>query len=165
MPFKFFVISVRDDGSSAEELNSFLQSHRVLSVDRKWVDQGLDSFWSICVDYHVGGTDGGSRSKRSRSKDYKDILSPEDFSHYAVLRELRKELAEKEGVPVYTIFTNEQLAQIVQAKPLSKTELKSIEGIGDARTEKYGESILTKLFELTEGEKNETGGESVSEDH
>ena len=31
------------------ELNSFLQSHRVLSVERRWVDQGSQSFWAICI--------------------------------------------------------------------------------------------------------------------
>ena len=51
MPFKFFAVPARDDGTAAEELNSFLQSHRILAVDRRWVDQGVDSFWAICVDY------------------------------------------------------------------------------------------------------------------
>ena len=116
MPFKFFTVPVRDDGNAAEELNSFLLSHRILAVDRRWVDQGTDSFWAICIDYLVGPGSSSPRSSSSkpRGKDYKEILSPEDFSQFAVLRELRKELAQQEGVPVYTIFTNEQLAQIVQ---------------------------------------------------
>ena len=29
----------------------FLRSHRVLAVDRRWVEQGSESFWSFCVDY------------------------------------------------------------------------------------------------------------------
>ena len=53
--------------------------------------------------------------------------------------------AEKEGVPVYTIFTNEQLAQMVQKKVNSKVGLKEIEGVGDARVEKYGEALMQML--------------------
>jgi hypothetical protein len=45
MPFQFFTVPVRDDGNAADELNSFLHSHRILAIDRRWVDQGNDSFW------------------------------------------------------------------------------------------------------------------------
>ena len=51
MPLRFFVIPIRDDGAAADALNAFLRGCRVLAVDRRWVDQGADSFWSICVDY------------------------------------------------------------------------------------------------------------------
>ena len=127
------MVPVRDDGHAAEDLNSFLQSHRILAVDRRWVDQGNDSFWAICVDCHVGGETSLTNRRRARGKDYKEILSPEDFSPFAALRELRKELAGQEGIPVYTIFTNEQLTQIVQTKARSKSDLKKIEVVGVAR--------------------------------
>ena len=45
--------------------------------------------------------------------DYKEILKSEDFAVFARLRDLRKEIAQAEAVPVYTVFTNEQLAQLV----------------------------------------------------
>jgi hypothetical protein len=32
-------------------LNGFLASHRVLSVDRRFVPEGERSFWSFCVDF------------------------------------------------------------------------------------------------------------------
>jgi superfamily II DNA helicase RecQ len=54
-------------------------------------------------------------------------------------------VAEKEGVPVYTVLTNEQLAQMVQKKVSSKAGLKEIEGVGEARVEKYGEAVLRVL--------------------
>jgi HRDC domain len=47
------------------------------------------------------------------------------------LRSLRKELAQTEAVPVYTLFTNEQLAQMVQRRYQSKSDLGQIEGVGD----------------------------------
>ena len=54
MPFKFFHIPVRDAAAAEEALNTFLGNHPVLSIDRRWVDQGTDSFWSFCVDYYEG---------------------------------------------------------------------------------------------------------------
>ena len=38
------------------------------------------------------------------------MLKPEEFEVFSRLREWRKAAAEKEGVPVYTVLTNEQLA-------------------------------------------------------
>jgi len=113
--YRFFTISVRDEGPAAADLNGFLRSRRVLSVDRRWVDQGSESFWSFCVDYleSSGGATGGAppgRNGTNRGKvDYRDVLSPEDFAVFARLRQARKEIAQADAVPVYTIFTNEQL--------------------------------------------------------
>jgi superfamily II DNA helicase RecQ len=43
--------------------------------------------------------------------DYKDILTPEEFTLFSKLREVRKKLAEENGLPVYAVCTNEQLAR------------------------------------------------------
>ena len=77
--------------------------------------------------------------------DYKELLKPEEFEVFSRLREWRKATAEKEGIPVYTVLTNEQLAQMVRKKVSSKAGLKEIEGIGEARVEKYGEAVLREL--------------------
>ena len=77
--------------------------------------------------------------------DYKEVLKPEEFEVFSRLREWRKAAAEKEGVPVYTVLTNEQLAQMVQKKVSTKAALKEIEGVGEARVEKYGEAVLRVL--------------------
>jgi superfamily II DNA helicase RecQ len=74
--------------------------------------------------------------------DYKELLKPEEFQVFSRLRDWRKAVAEKEGVPVYTVLTNEQLAQIVQKRINTKAGLKEIEGVGEARVEKYGEAVL-----------------------
>lgn len=51
MALKFFTVPVNDAGGTEAALNLFLQSHRVLSIDRRWVDLGALSFWALCVDY------------------------------------------------------------------------------------------------------------------
>ena len=49
-------------------------------------------------------------------------------------------MAQIEAVPVYALFTNEQLAQIVQRRCRSRNDLAGIEGIGENKIEKYGDS-------------------------
>jgi len=148
MAFKFFTVPIQDSGRAEGELNGFLRSHKVLSVDRRWVEQGPSSFWSFCVDYletSSGGTGDGRPAGQRGKVDYKEVLSTEDFAVFARLRELRKEIAQAEAVPVYTIFTNEQLAQMVQARVQDKAALEKIAGVGDARLDKYGARMLEVL--------------------
>ena len=121
MAFKFFTVPIQNSEAAEAELNGFLGSHKILSVDRRWVDQGSASFWSFCVDYLDSAGAGAPGQPRGRGKiDYREVLSPEDFAVFAKLRDLRKEIGQAEAVPVYTIFTNEQLAQMVQKRTRTK---------------------------------------------
>jgi superfamily II DNA helicase RecQ len=171
MAYRFFTIPIRDEGAAAAELNGFLRSRKVLSVDRRWVDQGSESFWSFCIDYLESGGGGGGpapvvgRNGAVRGRvDYREVLSPEDFAVFARLRQTRKEIAQAEAVPVYTVFTNEQLAQMVQSRATSKAALEKVAGVGDARIEKYGERVLEILRRQWSGNgtgTDATGGSPV----
>ena len=81
--------------------------------------------------------------------DYKEVLTPEQFEIFSKLRDLRKQIADKEAVPVYTVFTNEQLAAIVQKQADTRAKLQEITGIGEAKVEKYAEPFLALLNALT----------------
>jgi hypothetical protein len=59
MPFKMIAVSIRDPGQAEEEWNAFLRSHRVLSVERRFAEDGASSFWCFCIDYL--DKDGSSR--------------------------------------------------------------------------------------------------------
>jgi superfamily II DNA helicase RecQ len=166
MAFIFFIVPIQDSGRAQEELNAFLRSHKILSVDRRWVEQGASSFWSFCIDYlegapaEAGGYRGG-RGPGGKSKiDYRETLSPADFAVFARLRDVRKEIGQAEGVPVYTIFTNEQLAQMVQSRTTTKAALEKIAGVGDARIDKYGARMLEVLAQAWQ-DAHEADGKPV----
>ncbi len=147
MPFKFFHIPVGNAEIAERDLNGFVRSHRVVSVERRFVERGENSFWSLCVDY-LDGTPAASDAKSSFGKpkiDYREVLSPEDFAVFAKLRDQRKRIATEEAVPVYMVFTNGQLAEIVRVKAKTKSALEQIEGVGGARVDKYGPRILEFL--------------------
>ncbi|MDA1048966.1 MAG: hypothetical protein O3C40_00600 [Planctomycetota bacterium] len=74
MAFRIFTVPIRDPAASQDELNSFLQSHKVLSVEQHWVDRGADSFWSFCVDYHASSTKTAPTVRGKRSQvDYREV--------------------------------------------------------------------------------------------
>ena len=77
-----------------------------------------------------------SNAQKKDIIDYRQILSEEDFAVFAKLRDLRKKLAENTGVPVYAVFTNEQLAQIVLKKCNSKTALMGTSKNSDKKSKK-----------------------------
>lgn len=145
MPFEFIQIPANGQGSAKEELNKLLRGGRIASVRKEFVPNGEDSFWAFCIEFLDGvlGADKG-RSAGPRV-DYKEVLSAEDFEAFSKLRDLRKALSEKEAVPAYSIFTNEQLAAMVTGKVDTQAALAKIDGIGAARIEKYGAAFLTAL--------------------
>ncbi|KPA13679.1 HRDC domain-containing protein, partial [Candidatus Magnetomorum sp. HK-1] len=132
--YKFFMIPVKNNHEAEAELNAFLKGVRVVSIHREFVSQGNESFFSIILEYmeKQAASNASDYSKLKPRIDYREELSPENFAIFAQLREWRKETAAKESVPVYTIFKNDQLAQIIEKRILNKADLSKIEGVGEA---------------------------------
>lgn len=140
--------------SAEAQLNAFLSGHQVIQVDKVFVDKGEFSFWAFSVSYREN-TQMLPAAGRKRV-DYKEVLNEMDFSVFVKLRDLRKELADQEGVPAYAVFTNEQLAAMVVERVMSKTGLASVKGVGQARVDKYGDRFLALLKEQLP-QQTETG--------
>jgi ATP-dependent DNA helicase RecQ len=78
------------------------------------------------------------------------ILPPEvqpkfDETLYNKLRWKRRVLAEEEGIPVYRIFSNRTLAEMATYRPESLEDLKSLHGVGDQLSTKYGQTFLNAI--------------------
>jgi hypothetical protein len=43
MAYLFFTVPIHDPRDAEAELNGFLRSHRVLSVERRWIESALNS--------------------------------------------------------------------------------------------------------------------------
>ena len=120
MQIQVFAIPSAGDGLAIEELNRFLRSHKVLSVSKTNVNDNGRCYWSICVEYlpaRPGGQGDSSKDSNLASSgkprvDYREVLSKEDFARCAQLRDLRRRLAEAEGVPVMR-----QAADVFAAPP------------------------------------------------
>ena len=139
MQLKFFWIPARECSSVEAEVNAFLSTHRVVHLEKEFLSDSLAPGWSICVQWI---TDSATSSGPKTSKiDYRDELDAESFRIFALLRTWRKERAAKDGIPVYTIATNEQLAEIARKRLKSKAALSQLAGFGPARLEKYGDDL------------------------
>jgi superfamily II DNA helicase RecQ len=140
MQIQIFTIPVQDNSGQTEEMNKFLRSHTVIDVDKQLINNGMTSLWTFCVRYLEGFVPTVAQS--TEKTDYKEILEPEIFSKYSVLSDCRKELADKNHVPVYVIFTNEELANMAKMEEMKVENVSKIKGIGIKKMEKYGNELI-----------------------
>lgn len=63
------------------------------------------------------------------------------------LRQVRRELAESQGVPPFVIFSDRTLRELCTTMPTTLDEMLSVHGIGESKIEKYGEQFLSILIE------------------
>ena len=156
LQYKFFLIPAKDSSLAEEEFNKFLRSVRVLNINREFSPSEKSPMWCFAVEYLPGASDrSANNDKGSRRRvDYREVLSPEEFALFAKLRDWRKVTAAKESVPVYALFTNDQLAKIAANRITSKSGLLELEGVGEAKITKYSEEV----FEIVKKDNQGLGG-------
>jgi ATP-dependent DNA helicase RecQ len=75
---------------------------------------------------------------------------PYDEALFDELRNLRKRLAERQGVPPYIVFGDATLMQMARDKPLDEEELLQISGVGQHKLVKYGRAFLDLIISETQ---------------
>ena len=66
---------------------------------------------------------------------------------FVILRALRKDIAAREGVPPFVVFSDKTLQDMCLKKPTSRDEMLEVTGVGAAKFEKYGEQFITAILE------------------
>jgi ATP-dependent DNA helicase RecQ len=61
------------------------------------------------------------------------------------LRALRKELAAKEMIPPYIVFSDKVLRQLCLSRPVTIDEFGDVNGIGEYKKNKYGEAFIKEI--------------------
>ena len=86
-------------------------------------------------------------SKKSPKKKEEIILTPEEEKLFEHLREVRLELASKEGYPPYIIFHDSALKQMAKEKPQSHQSMEKL--IGEKKFDKYGKIFVKEIFQFS----------------
>ena len=102
------------DERDVEELNHFLRSHKIIDMKRELTTSNDNSCWTFCITYMPdnGLTQQRSNDGKREKIDYKEVLEPASFERFAQMRRLRKDIAEREAVPAYAVFTDAELAEM-----------------------------------------------------
>lgn len=80
----------------------------------------------------------------------------QDHPLFEVLREVRKEIAQGEGVPPFVIFSDQTLKDMCVKMPQSDSELLTVKGIGEHKLVKYGSHFLQAVQHFIEENPNYT---------
>jgi len=71
----------------------------------------------------------------------------EDSELFIILKELRKEISKKEGVPPYIIFHDSTLKDMCRVLPENKKEMLGVSGVGEVKFSRYGQEFLDEILE------------------
>jgi len=71
--------------------------------------------------------------------------SPVEVELLASLKGLRKQLADRQGVPPYVVFPESALRQMAQARPQTLAEFGRVSGVGSRKLAQYGEDFTAAI--------------------
>jgi ATP-dependent DNA helicase RecQ len=67
---------------------------------------------------------------------------PQNDELFEELRQLRREFAEKQGVPPFVIFSDKTLHEMSAVMPATAADMLNVKGVGESKMEKYGKQFL-----------------------
>ena len=82
-----------------------------------------------------------SRYQPIRPRNYGSV----DDSLLDSLRQLRKQIAERESLPAYIVFSDDALADMVARKPVTLDQFSEIHGVGQIKLDKYGKVFVSLI--------------------
>lgn len=86
----------------------------------------------------------------------KKELVPVDEGLMLRLKKLRSEIAAKERVPAYIIFTDASLRDMCKKLPADEAEFLDVAGVGRKKTDLYGKKFIAAIHEYTNNTKGAT---------
>ncbi|MGE3963094.1 MAG: HRDC domain-containing protein [Planctomycetota bacterium] len=147
MRFRLFQYPLPAD-PELPDLTACIASHRIASVTHHVVSTVGGGMLVFVVEAVDARTPDGSAANGASKVDYRELLSEPQFAAFCRLRSLRRAIAEEEGVPVYAVFSNAQLAEMVRRRARAEDDLMQLAGVGRARVARYGARFAPLLEEL-----------------
>jgi len=124
-------------GFDEEILTRFVINKRISSHRAEFFQDEDDAFWTVFLEYDPLLEKTGDKETLSLNEPQKLLCER--------LKAWRKETAEKNGVPVFIVTTNRELADVTRIAPVSLEALKQIKGFGKGKIEKYGREIIAMV--------------------
>ena len=85
------------------------------------------------------------RRKKKRKSGPVGDLNEDDRRLFETLRELRKLIAEEQGVPPYVIFGDAALVEMSRERPENEDQFLDINGVGQVKLERHGSTFLEAI--------------------
>ena len=89
-----------------------------------------------------------STQPAAKKQKVKEVLDPDNLPHpqlYSLLRSWRYEKASEQGIPVYMVFSQKALIEMVNYLPTDSHSLNLINGMGAKKIEQFGADIVQMI--------------------
>ncbi len=160
MQLKTFIINAKSPLDGERELNSFLVSHRVLTVQKSFCQED-GGYWAVMIEYVDGEpqdspqTRDKSRNERERElKELIETLTPEQQGRFEVYRKIRSRVAKERGVFSFIIFNNKELAEITKVFPLNQETARAIVNVNKKRLADSIHYFFTQDYDKESGQSD-----------
>ncbi len=140
---------VRADRSAASILKG--ESRIIMKLPRK----------NILSEKAISENTPNQRSKEGKNLRRSELLTSKGLELFERLRQVRTQLAREEGIPPYIIFSDKTLTDLCVKVPLTKGEMLMVNGIGEHKFEKYGQTFMDAILDFTHGNRDGTCYEPV----
>ena len=98
-------------------------------------------------------SDSSGVSGRAASKKKRSVSSQTGSAPFEALRKLRTEIARKQHIPPYLVFSDKTLESMCVLLPQTKEEMLNVHGVGELKYQKFGEPFLELCRELAGDEE------------
>ncbi len=82
------------------------------------------------------------KTEKKKRRNAAAALTPADQPLFDALRKRRKEIADSLDLPPYVVFHDATLKEMAEHRPTTEADLLSINGVGEAKLERYGRDFL-----------------------
>ena len=131
-----------DDGP----LRQHLAQAQVVSVHPSFFHMAGAPCWSVLVFSH--GAESPQRKSAAPGESAPSMGSPMtalERERISMLKAWRTARAQADGVPPYILLVNRQIEAIARLSTISRASLKSVQGLGEARIERFGNELVQLL--------------------
>ena len=94
----------------------------------------------------------GAPNAASVSESDEVSLTSAELKLVAALRDKRREIARRDAVPAYIVFSDRTLAEMALRRPATLAAMASVRGVGEMKLERYGEEFLAVIRSSDETE-------------
>ncbi|MBK6563093.1 RecQ family ATP-dependent DNA helicase [Candidatus Amarobacter glycogenicus] len=85
----------------------------------------------------------------SGGETHEEATTGAEDSLFRDLRETRKAIADRDGVPPFVVFSDATLRDMAKKRPRNRMEMLSVSGVGQVKFERYGEAFLSVMRAAT----------------
>lgn len=91
----------------------------------------------------------------SEDADETEMMSADELELFSKLRNMRKVIADSEGIPPYVIFTDRTLYEMAEKMPLNRESMLAIQGVSTGKMLKYGDHFLEVILSCATEEQKQ----------